>query len=168
VRSLQHVRRQILCLVDDQHRVPPVRVRVQQVGIDAIDEYLDARIARRVGDAEFVADARQELGHRQPGIENVGDVAGVGNLLQQAAAHRRLARAHLTGQQDEPAIAAQTVKQMSERLLVAAAHVEITRIGRDGKWRFGKAEIALVHGISQRNSLRHYRCNVFGYRWACH
>ena len=142
---LQHVGREILRLVDDQHRVPAPGMGVEQVVVDAVDEHLDAGIAGRVGDAEFDADGREQFLHRQLGVEDVGDIAGFRNLLEQAAADGRLARSDLAGEQDESAIAAHAVEQVRERLLVALAQVEVARVRRNGERRFGEAKVALVH-----------------------
>jgi hypothetical protein len=118
---------------------------VEQVGVDAIDEYLRAGIAGRIGDAEFDADGREQFAHRQIGIENIGYIAVPGNLLQQAAAYRGLARPHFTRKQHEPATAIHAVEQMRQRLLVALAQVKIARVRRDGERRFGEAKVLLVH-----------------------
>ena len=99
-----------------------------------------------IGDAEFDADGREQFLHRQLGIEDIGHVAGRGNLLQQAAAYRGLARAHLAREQHEAAVAAHAIEQMRQRLLVALAQVEIARVRRNGERRFGEAKVLLVHG----------------------
>ena len=143
---LQHVDREILCLVDDQHRMSAPGVGVEQVAVEAIDEDLDAGIAGRKVNAEFDAEARQQLLHGQLRVEYVGNVAGIGNLFEQAAAHRGLARAHLAGQQDEAAAAFDAIQQMGERFLMALAHVQVTRIRRDRKGRLAEAEILQIHG----------------------
>jgi hypothetical protein len=79
---LQHIGREVLRLVDDQHRVPALRMGFEQVGVDAIDKHFDAGAAGRIGDAEFHADGREQLLHRQLGIEYVGHIARRRNLLQ--------------------------------------------------------------------------------------
>ncbi len=85
--------------------------------------------------------ALQQLLDRQPGIEEIGDVAGLRNLLEQAPANRSLTSSDLAGQQDKTAVAADAVEQMRERLLVAFAHVQVAWIGREGEGRFAEAEI---------------------------
>jgi hypothetical protein len=82
-------------------------------------------------DVELVADGLQKLHHGELRVEDVGDVAALRDLLEEAPAHRRLAGADLAREQDEAAAAADAVEQVRQRLAVALAHVEITRVRRE-------------------------------------
>ena len=100
-----------------------------------------AGAALRHGDVELVADRLQQFGDRQLGVEDVGHMAACGDLLQEAAAHRGLAGADVAGEQHKAAAGAtrsaartgHAVQQVRQRLPVALAHEEVTRVGRDGK-----------------------------------
>ena len=82
----KHIGTQILRFVDDQHCAPPLRVRAQQMGIDSIDQHLDARPNCWHLDMEFVADAREKFFHAHLRVENESDVASRLYLLEQASA----------------------------------------------------------------------------------
>ena len=68
-----------------------------------------------------------------------------GNLLEQAAAERGLARPHLAGELDEPAALADAIEQMGQRLAMSIAHVEVPRVRRDGEGPLGQLEVRGVH-----------------------
>ena len=133
--------------------MPAPGMGIEQIGIDAIDEHLDAGIAGRNRNAEFGADGRQQFFHRLPRIEYVSHITGFGNLLQQTAAYRRLARPHLAGEQHKPAAAVHAIQQMCKRLLMTLAHVEIAGIRCDRKRRFGETKVALVHGRNSKGNI---------------
>jgi ribosomal protein L13E len=67
------------------------------------------------------------------------------NLLEQAARDRGLAGADLAGEQYEPAFATDPVEQMRQGVLVALAHVKVTRRWRDGERGFSEAEVIQIH-----------------------
>jgi hypothetical protein len=144
----QHLGRQVLRLVDHQHVVVALGVAVQQVAVDGVDIAFHAQRAGGCGrqlDAELVADRQQQFLDRQLGIEDVGQAAVVGNLLDEAAAHRGLAGADLARQQDEAAAAADAVQQVGQRLAMALAHEEVARIGRDRERLLLQVEVVSVH-----------------------
>src|SRR5512135_462483 len=114
------------------------------MGVYAVDKSFNGR-AGRIGDLKFGADAGEQLFDRQLGIEEIGDIARLRNLLEQAAADRGFARADLAGKQHEPAVAADAVEQMRKRLLVAFAHVQVARVGREREGRFAKAKVTTIH-----------------------
>jgi len=97
-------------------------------------------------DAELLAHRLQQLQHRELGVEDVGDVAALGHLLEEAAAHRGLAGADFAGQQHEAAAAAHAVQQVGQRLAVALAHEQVARVGRDREWLALQTEMGRVHG----------------------
>ncbi len=154
---LQHVRRQVLRLVDDEHVVAPGRVLAQQEVVERVQTVLDGLGAGHrgpVGDAELVANGTQQLGHRELGIEDVGHVAVRGHLLQEAAAHGGLAGAYLAREQHEAAARIQPVEQMRQGLAVPFAHEQVARVGGDGKRRLCKAEEGCVHGAEDTTPRR--------------
>ena len=126
----------------------PDGVGLQQEVVQRVEVVLDGRRARARrldGDAELVADRLQQLDHRQLRIEDVGDVAALGDLLEEAAADGRLAGADLAAQQDEAAAAAEAVEQVRERLAMALAHEQVARIGRDRERLLLQPEELRVH-----------------------
>jgi len=146
---LQHAGRQVLRLVDDQHVVLPHGVRAQQELVERVDVVLDGRHARPlvpVGNVELRAHGLQQFLDRELGIEDVGHVAAIGQLLEEAAAHGGLAGADVAGQKHEPSPALHAVEKMRERFPVPLAHEEVARIGRDREGPLLQAEVALVHG----------------------
>ena len=96
--------------------------------------------------AELVADRLQQLGHREPRVEDVGHRAVRRDLLQEAAADGGLAGADLAGEQHEAATAAHAVEQVRQGLAVALAHEEKARVGSDREGLPGEAEEGRVHG----------------------
>ena len=104
-------------------------------------------------DTEFGANGREEFFHRLFGIKYVSDITGFRNLFEQAAAYRGLTSAHLAGKQYKPATPIHAIEQMRKRLLMALTHIEIARIRRDGKRRFGKTKITLVHGLNSNGNV---------------
>ena len=97
---LEDIGRQRLGLVDDEDRAPRPGEGSQQVPVKPVDKVFQ-RGTGGMGDAELVADSRDELGRRQLGIENKRDIHRVGETLEQGAHQRRLARADLAREQDE-------------------------------------------------------------------
>ncbi len=60
---LQHRRRQVLCLVDDQDRAPAFRMRFEKVMIERIRLCLDAALVIRHVDVQLFADRCEEFEH---------------------------------------------------------------------------------------------------------
>ena len=103
---LQHVGREVLRLVDDQHAAVSGGVAAQQEDVERVEVVLHRRRARRrirQGDVKLFADRLQQLADGQLGVEDVGHMAASGNLLQEAAADGGLAGADVAGQQHETA-----------------------------------------------------------------
>ena len=145
---LQHVGFQVLRLVNDEHRVAPGRMRRQQRGIQGVDVVLDGFHPRHiglVGHAKLVADGAQQFPHGELGVEDVGHIAVLRDLLQKAAAHRGLARAHLACQQHEAAACIQPIEQVGQGLSVPLAHEKIARVRGNRKRRVLETEERGVH-----------------------
>ena len=150
---LEHFHTEVLRLVDDDDGTPPARVRVEQRPRQRVDEDLEARRAGRVGHAQLVADGRQQLDRRQPRREDHRHVDLGRELVEQRAAHGRLAGPDLTRQLDE-APALEPVHQVGERLPVPLAQEEVARVGREGKRPLGQPEMCSVHAGTVDNGRR--------------
>ena len=138
---LEHLAAEILRLVDDQHRAPPARVRVEQVAVERVDERLEADGAGRVRDVQLVADRGQQLDGRERRIEDHRHVDLGRQLLEQCPAEGRLAGADLPRELDEPAPRPQAPQEVRERLPVAVGQEEIARVRRDRERLLGEPEV---------------------------
>ncbi len=149
---LQHLGRQHLRLVDDQHVVLADRVRLEQELVQRVEVVLDGRLAAqrlRCRNAELLADRLQQLDHRELGVEDVRDVGAARDLLEEAAAHGGLAGADLAAEQHEAAAAVHAVQQVRERLAVALAHEQVARVRGDREGLVLQAEEGRVHGSGE-------------------
>ena len=146
---LQHLDREHLCLVDDEHVVLPHCMGAQQKLVERVEVVLDGcrlRAGVLERDAELLAHRAQQLHHRELRVEDVRHVAALRDLLQEAAAHRRLAGTDFAAEQHEPAAAAQAVEQVRQRLAMALAHEQKARVWRDREGLVLQAEVLRVHG----------------------
>ncbi|MNE59365.1 hypothetical protein D3C80_1544520 [compost metagenome] len=116
------------------------------MGVEAVDQHLEAEHVGRHVDVQLVAQGAQQLQRVQLGVEDEGDVAVLRHLLQQTAAQGGLAGADLAGEQHEAAVDAQAIEQMGQRLAVPLAHEQVARVGRDREGSLGQAEMLVVHG----------------------
>ena len=153
---LQHVRRQVLRLVDHEQAVAAGGVALQQELVQRVDVVLH-RAQGRHGDSELVAHRLQQLGHRQLGVEDVGHVGALGHLAEEAAADGGLAGAHRPREQHEAAPASDAIEQVRQRLPMTPAHVEEARVGRDREGILLQAEQRRVHARSIPTTLRRAR-----------
>ena len=143
---LQHAGAKVLGLVDDQHGPPAPRVGVEQRERQRVEQHLEAGGPLRVRDPELVAHCGDQLDRGEPGTEDHGDVDLGGQLLQQGAADRGLARAHLTGQLHEAPALADPVEQMGQSLPMNVTQIEVAWIRRQGERPLGEPEECRVHG----------------------
>jgi hypothetical protein len=151
---LEHVRGQVLRLVDDDDDAPPVAVRGEQPAVERVDHLLGAGPIRLVqAEAELLADGEQELGGGHARIENHRDIGVLRDARQQRAHDRGLAGAHLAGQLNETAGLVDAVEQVRQRLRVTLAQVQIARVRRDREGLFDEAEKARVHGGGDNTKL---------------
>ncbi|EWS63906.1 hypothetical protein Y695_02857 [Hydrogenophaga sp. T4] len=147
----EHVGRQVLRFVDDEHGVLSCGVGGQQKSVERVDVVFGGGLTRTLvvhHHPELVTDRAQQLDDRELGVEDVSDPAVLGGLLQKAAADGGLAGADLAGEQHKTATALNAVQQMGERLPVAFAHEEVTRVGRDGEGALLQAKEVGVHARS--------------------
>ena len=124
-------------------------VRGEQMLVQRVDEQLAARRGSRIGDAQLVAQRGQELDVRELRVQDERHVHARRQLLEQAAAERRLAGADLPRELHETTTFTDPVEQVRERLTVRPAHVEIARVGRDRKRGLDETEIGGVHRPSE-------------------
>src|SRR6185295_5122045 len=142
----QRLRTEILRLVDDQHDPPALGMRRQQVMTEQIHQRLDAAATRlRHRHAQLFADRQQELGRRNPRVQDQRNVGVLGQLLEQAADDRRLAGADLTRELDETTGLVDAVEQVRERLRVPLAQIQVAWVRGDRERLFVQAKKARVH-----------------------
>src|SRR5690606_8396901 len=141
--------RKILRFIDDENGVAPTRVGCQQKCIQRIEQLLGAGVFFREGDAKLVGDRLQQLVRIQLRIDDDGDVDMLRNLLEQTTTDGGLARPDLACEHDETAVIADSINQMPQGLAMLLAEIEIARVRRNGKWRFGETEMMVVHGRRQ-------------------
>src|SRR5690606_4860652 len=135
-----------LRLVDDQHDAAALGVRLQEVAVQRGDQ-LSRRGFLRIWDAQLLADVLEKIPRRELRIEDQRDLGLLGKLLEEAADQRRLARADLAGELDEAAAFGDAVDQMSERVGMPAAQVEVPRIRRDRERFLVEPEEFRVHVV---------------------
>ncbi len=153
---LQHVGFEVLRLVDDEDATLSGGVTLQQKRVERVDVVLDrgrVRGGRRRRDVELLANRLQQFGDGELGVEDIGHMAAGGNLLQKAAADGGFAGADVAREQHKAAAraagrlvrAGHAVQQVRQRLAVALAHEQVTRVRRDGKRVLRQAEMVRVH-----------------------
>ncbi|MDT4843669.1 hypothetical protein FQZ97_776040 [compost metagenome] len=121
----QHVGRQVLCFIDDEHGVLSCGVGGQQKSVEWVNMVFSGGLTRTLvvhHHPKLVTDRAQQLDDRELGVEDVSDPAVLGGLLQKAAADGGLAGTDLASQQHKTTATLHAVQQMGERLPVAFAH----------------------------------------------
>ena len=146
----KYLRGQILGFVDHQHLVTARRVRLQQVLVDKVHQFLD-RGTDGLGNLKLVADGGQQLPRREPGVENQRYIDIVRSVFNKAAGYRGLPGSYFTGNHNEAALALNTVHQVRQSFLVASTEIEVTGVWGDRKRRFAKAEKVVIHIRTYRN-----------------
>ena len=145
---LQHIGREVLRLVDDEHIALAPGVAGQQVGVERIEVVLDGRRANALVlhlNVKFAADRLEQVADGQLGVEDVGDPAVLGQLFEEATAHRGLASADFATEQHKTTAAPNAVEQMRQRLPMALAHEEVARVRCNGKRALFEPEKLGVH-----------------------
>src|SRR5690554_3171263 len=141
---LQHFCGEVLGLVDNQYLVPAGGVGLEQVLVDGIHQDLDGRVGG-VGNAQLVADSRQQLPGREPGVENQRNVDVFRCVLDKTAADRGFAGSYLAGNHDKTALPLHAIHQVRQGFLVAVTQVQVAGVRRNGERRFPKAKKIVVH-----------------------
>ncbi len=105
-------------------------------------------------DAKFLAQRLEQFVDRQARIQDESYVEVVGHLVDQTANQRGFAGADFAGDQHEAAVGAQSVHQMCQRLAMALAQIQKSRIGRDREGLLFESIVVVVHeGRFQLSSL---------------
>ena len=149
---LEHLHRQVLCFVDDQHRAAMDRHQRKEELVQRADQLVLACGGNPAGpdalsrdDSEVEQHFAQQFLDREERIENQGgEDAGV-ELLEKGAAAGRFACADVTGKDDEPFLAADGLLQKRDGFFVRFAAIQESRIRRQRERRLYKAVILLVH-----------------------
>ena len=101
---------------------------------------------------QVVEDRAEELVGGERGVEDERGV-GVGpELREEVAGERRLAGAHLAGDQDEAAALAPAELEVGEGLGVPVGEVEVLRVGSEVEGLLAEAVPGLVHGRGTRSA----------------
>jgi len=148
----EHLRRQVLRLVDDQHRAAVNGHQRQQEFVQRADQLVlarggDASAAHAFTrhDAEIEQDLAQQLLDREERVEDERREDARIELLEQGAADGRLAGADVARQDDEAFLAADGLLELGDGLFVRFAAIEKPRIRRQRERRLYEAVILLVH-----------------------
>ena len=159
---LEHVRREVLRLVNDEHIAFAPRVAGEQVGVERVEVVPDGGRTHTFMlhfNVKLAADRLQQVTDRELGIEDVGDPAVLGKLLQEAAANRGFAGTDVASEQHESAVAANAIQQVGQRFPVTLAHEQVARVRSNGKRALTEPEKCSVHAVEHTAA----RCvNTYG------
>src|SRR5690606_10902226 len=125
---------------------PALRVRVEKLPVQRRDQRAHGSF-RRDRHAQLLADALDELAGGELRIQDQRNLGLLRKLLENAADQRRLAGADLARELNEAAALRDAVDQVRERVGMAAAQIQVARIGRDREGLFVEAEKFGVHEI---------------------
>ncbi len=111
---LECLAREVLRLVDDQHHAPRLTASRQEELVE-LSQQRSAALAP-AGQAELLVDGLKELAGVLARIEEEGHLGLATEALEECSAERRLARAHLTRDDDEALPLLQTIEKVGHRL----------------------------------------------------
>src|SRR5881398_585139 len=141
---LEHVRAQVLGLVDEERDVA-ARLRVlEQELVEALEEDELATAFRR--HAELEQDVLEDLVEADRGVQEQDRLGRGPDRVEQATQQRRLPGAGVADQRDEALARLDPVAEGGQRLLVAVVEVEEAWVGGDVEGGFAKPEVLGVHG----------------------
>jgi hypothetical protein len=126
---LQRRHDEVLRFVDDEEREAPAVALVDEEPGQIADQERLGRVWPRL-EAEVEHDGLQQLERVEHRVHQPRDRRLLVERPEHRLQHRRLAAADLAGDDDEAGLAFDAVAQVAERLLVDAARVQITGIGR--------------------------------------
>ena len=141
---LQHLRIQVLRLVNDQHAVLAPRRRVEQVDVQLLGQ--PEQVVRLGVNAEFAVDFAKQLHRAQEGVEDEGHLRVRIKLAEEVAADGRLARANLAGDHDKPGAVFNAEKQVGKGLPVLFAEIQKFGVGREIERFLAQPIECFVHG----------------------
>ena len=149
---LEHVSRQVLRLVDDQHGAAVQRHQREQEVVEGANQFVlargreAARLERVLRDhAETEQHLAEQLFNRQEWVENQRREGGLVKLFEQRAAQRGFARADVAGQDDEALFATNRLPHLLQGDVVGFAAVQKPRIRRQAERRLNEPVVVLVH-----------------------
>ena len=145
---LEHIRPQVLGLVDEERDVA-ARLRVlEQELVEALEEDELATAFRR--HAELEQGVLEDLVEADRGVQEQDRLGRGPDRVEQAAQQRRLPGAGVADQRDEALARLDPVAEGGERLLVAVVEVEEAWVGGNVEGGFAKPEVLGVHGGKPR------------------
>ena len=116
------------------------------MSIERIDQRLDAAPRCWYTNAEFFADSLEKFGRRELRIEHNCDVGIARHAIeQQRPTQGGLAGSDFAGQLNESATFGHTVHKVRQRLAMALAHEQVTRIWRYREGLFIEPKKTSVH-----------------------
>ncbi len=142
---LQDLHAQVLGLVDEEQHLLSLGLLFHEKAVEGVDEILGVVGVRR--DVELVVDGLEELHRVEPGVEDVGRLDILAEVLQKDPAKGGLARAHLAGDLHEAVPLGDGVGEMGQGLLVAFAQEKIGRVRHQLEGPFLEAEEVFIHGL---------------------
>src|SRR5262249_21039875 len=137
---------EVLGLVENQDRSLTGAVTLDQEGVEG-DEALGLRLAG-LGDAEVLEDILEQSIEGQRRVEHEGGGGGAIEPAQESAEQGCLPRAHLSGQQNEPDVVLDPVRELSQRVAMAPGEIEKLRIRCRAEGLFAQAVEVEVHARS--------------------
>ena len=152
---LEHLGREVLGLVDEEHDVAALLPRLEQESVQRVDVVLER--AAGDGDVQVLEGRAQQLGRGERRIEHEGSGGARVEPREEIARERRLARSHLTGDEDESAPLAPAELQVGEGLRVALGQVEVLGVRGEVEGLLREPVVGLVHGPTSPAPLRRRR-----------
>ena len=119
---------EILCLVEDQDRSLAGAVTLDQEGVEG-DEALSRRVSG-LGDAEILEDVLEQSVERQRRVEDERGGRSAIESAQKGSKQCCLPRPDLSGQQNEPHVVLDSVRELRQGVAMPARQIEKFRIGR--------------------------------------
>ncbi len=142
----EHVARQVLCLVDDEYDAPPLGMRPEQLLVEAVDQCFDTAPVLRGENPEFLADGLEKLDDGEARVQDDRDIGVVRELvLQQRANEGGLAGPDFAGELHEAAALGYPVDEVSQRLAMAFAKEQVTRVRRYRERLLIESEETRIH-----------------------
>src|SRR5262249_30098493 len=153
----ERLEREVLGLVENQDRSLTGAVTLDQEGVEG-DEALGLRLAG-LGDAEVLEDVLEQSIEGQRRVEHEGGGGGAIEPAQESAEQGCLPRAHLSGQQNEPDVVLDPVRELSQRVAMAPGEIEKLRIRCRAEGLFAQSVEVEVHAGPTRPRARAARAN---------
>ncbi len=141
----QHIRTEVLCLVNNKNRPSSLRMNLHQPTIQLVNQRFQAGRPRIVGNFQLIAHGGHQFQSGLLGIKDQGNFDPFRNLLKQASTQGRFSRPHLPRQEKKSTPVAHTVKKMCQGLPVPSAHEKKPGVRSQGERVFRKTKIGCVH-----------------------